>query len=150
MDLLQRVHHRHDDRHRLLHSESSVLLQVLFEVLPVNKFHDDIRGIVFNKIIVYGHEILFARVFGHIFGLFEEIIHSLFVEALRIRPTGHFRRYSHLTACHGVRKVFLDRHMHIQFDVGTVICDPESALPDHAVDPVFQMQYSTGKKINRI
>ena len=126
------------------------MLHILLQVLPFHKLHNDISGIVFCKIIVNGDKVFFPCIFGHIFGFIKEILHSLFIKPFCTGITGHFKGYRCLPVRHRIRKVLLDRDVHIQFKICTVIRYPETSLPYDTVNSVLSMEDRTGFKIKRI
>ena len=150
VDLFQSIHNRHDNDHHSFYRKPPIVLHILLQVLPLYKLHNDISGIVFGKIIVNRDKIIFPGIFCHILGFIKEILHSLFIKPFCAGITGHFKGYRCLSIRHRIRKVFLDRDVHIQFKICTVIRYPETSLPYDTVNSVLSMEDRTGFKIKRI
>ena len=150
VDLFQSVHNRNNDRHRLLHRQSSVLLHVLFEVLPFYKLHDNICCLIFGKIVMNCDEILFPRKPCHIPCFLEEVFHSLLIEPASILAACHVQSAGRLPVRQRIREILFDRDMHIQFEIRPVIGYAESALTNNIIDPILCMQDCSRSEINSI
>ena len=147
MDLLNCLHNRCYDPQRGIHGKAAVLLHVILQILPFDIFHDDICRIIFNKIIVHRDEVFLSHKLCHISGFFEEILHSLLIHDLRRLRAGHVIRISGKSFGDLSGKIFLYRNMHLQLQVGTVVCYAESTLSQHMIDPVFSLQHCSGGKV---
>ena len=63
MDALQRRHDRVEQRKRLRKRHRAVLAQIPAQALALEKFHDDVGGVVFKKAVAHADDVRRVRKF---------------------------------------------------------------------------------------
>ncbi len=143
---LHSLRHRQKDFLRVLPLQRPGLFQVLFQRLPLNKFHDNVGGIIFLKQIQHLHHLKDFTHLGHFPGFLEEHLlavdpgHSGLLGIIPLQSIAGTGVAAHLPG--GI--ILLDRHLPLQRQIPANIGDAKAALPQDLADQVFTVQDCPG------
>ncbi len=143
MDGLYRAHDgvKNLDRVVVFHLAPD-LGEVLVEGDPVEKLHDDVRGVVRGEKAVNIHDIGMLAEFRHVARFVQKAVVELFIlilAVLSLRKNDHVAR-SRLARNKPRGIKLLDGHGHAQVCVPRLVYDAEAAEADHPPDdiPLFE------------